>query len=110
MTEYVLKINSDKKNYQKITDILQVTPSSMRSFWELSIDENNTLYTRAIQYFVDLIELNIQELKNIGITVNDISVWFYKPYEGQCNMEFTPDEMKKLSKNNITLCISCWEV
>lgn len=110
MTSYVLTINSDKKNYPKITDALQVTPSSIRSFWELSIDEDNKLYTKAIIYFMDLMEANMQKLKDIGIKKENISVWFYKPYEGQCNMEFTPQEMKRIAKHGITLCISCWEV
>lgn len=109
MTNYVLKINSGKINSEKITDVLKVIPSSVDFFWEFSIDENNKLYTKAIVFFADLIESNMQKLKDIGVNEEDISVWFYKPYEGECNMEFSPKEMERLSFNNITLCISCWE-
>ncbi len=110
MTEYVLKIDSDQKQFSKITSILQVKPSCSDVFWELSIDEKNLLYTKAIIYFINLVENNIEKLKDIGVKNEDITVWFYKPYNGQCNIEFTPKEMLKLSSNNITLCISCWEI
>lgn len=30
-------------------------------------------------------------------------------YDDQCNMEFHPQELKKLSDNEIVLCISCWQ-
>ena len=110
MTNYVLTINSDKENYSKITDALQVIPSNVKSFWEFSIDEENKLYTTAIAYFMDLIESNMKKLNDLGIKKEHISVWFYKPYKEQCNMEFSPQEMKRLADNGIVLCISCWEV
>lgn len=109
MTEYILRINSNNENYSKITDILNVKPSENNSYWEFSIDENDHLYTSAINYFMDLIEDNKNKLNSIGITSESISVWFYKPYSGQCNLEFTPKEMERLSFNSISLCISCWE-
>lgn len=59
---------------------------------------------------MDLIEYNLEKLKSIGIKSENISLWFYKPYEGQCNIEFTPREMNRWSLNNISLCISCWEI
>ncbi len=30
-------------------------------------------------------------------------------YENQCNLEFLPKDLKKLSEFNIALCISCWK-
>ncbi len=30
-------------------------------------------------------------------------------YDEQCNLEFTVSELDKMSKRNISLCISCWE-
>lgn len=110
MTSYVLTINSNHINYPKITDALKVIPSSVKSFWEFSIDIDNQLYTVAIDYFMDLIEANRYKLEDINIKPEDITIWFYKPYKGQCSMEFSPQEMKRLSSNNIALCISCWEI
>jgi len=109
MTEYVLKIEASKDKFSEISRILKVEPSKSKFFWELSIDENNDLYVKAIDYFISIIENKFQELKELDINNDNISVWFYKSYTGQCNIEFSPSEMKKLSQNDITLCISCWE-
>lgn len=109
MVEYILKIEASKDAFPEITAILEVEPSKTQNVWELSIDEDNALFTRAIAYLVSIIESKKAELEGIGVTHDSISVWLYKPYTGQCNMEFNPNEMKLLADNGITLCISCWE-
>ncbi|MCB4234731.1 hypothetical protein LDL59_05385 [Kaistella anthropi] len=110
MTEYILKIEIPENKHEEITEILHISPSNTDFYWELSIGENNSLYTSAIDYFMNLIEINMQKLEAIGIKQENITIWFYKPYEGECSMEFSPKEMERLSFNNITLCISCWEI
>lgn len=110
MTEYVLKIKTNENNYSHLTTILNLEPTRNDGYWEYSINEDNELYTESIDFFLNLIELNLLKLKHCGITSDDITIWFYKPYEGQCNMEFSPQEMKKMADNGITLCISCWEI
>lgn len=104
MTEYVLKINAQKKYYPIITKLLGVEPTNTRNFWELSINENNPLYTIAIDYFIQILEKNKELLNNAKY---DITIWFYSSNK-QINIEFSPIEMKKMAKNNITLCISYW--
>lgn len=99
MTEYVLKIEALENSYDEITKILHTSPSNIDSYWELTIDEDNSLYTQVIDYFMGLIENNMQKLEAIGIIKDKITVWFYKPYEGECNMEFNPKEMERLSFN-----------
>ncbi|WP_347219757.1 hypothetical protein [Chryseobacterium sp.] len=109
MTEYILKIEAYKEFFPQITNILGVEPSKTDYVWELSINENNEVFTKAIAYFISLIEHKHSELEKINITRASISVWLYKVYSGQCNIEFSPDEMRKLSDHDITLCVSCWE-
>lgn len=109
MTEYVLKIEACKDLFHQITDVLGVEPSKTDYAWELSIKENEDVFTKAIPYFVSLIEHKRSELEEIGITGSSVSVWLYKIYAGQCNMEFSPNEMRLLSDHDITLCVSCWE-
>lgn len=48
-----------------------------------------------------------EEIKNLGI--EKIILWFYYEYEGQCNMEFTAEQLKLMGDNDIHFCISCWE-
>jgi len=53
------------------------------------------------------IDGKIDKLNAIGI--NEITMWGLYEYEAQCNMEFTPEQMLIMGKNNIHFCISCWE-
>lgn len=62
-----------------------------------------------ISDFLDLLEGKYQQLAEIGVRREDITVWKYYEYDGQCNMEFHPDETKRLGENGIVLCITCWE-
>ncbi len=55
---------------------------------------------------MDLINFNMQKLKSIRIKEENIMIWFYKPYQDQCNMEFTPQDMKRMADSNVSLCIS----
>ncbi|MDN3693669.1 hypothetical protein QWZ06_15905 [Chryseobacterium tructae] len=88
MTEYALKIKASKELFPQITGILGVEPSTSDYFWELSIKENDNGFTAAIPYFMSLIEHKRNELEKIGVIRTCISVWLYKVYTGQCNMEF----------------------
>jgi hypothetical protein len=57
-----------------------------------------------------LLEGKYQQLADIGVDVEDITIWKYYEYDnGQCNMEFHPKVTKRLGDNGIVLCISCWE-
>ena len=37
-------------------------------------------------------------------------VWIVEYFDGQMNMEYTPDELKKLAQLGLPLCVSCYEV
>lgn len=108
-SEYILRINTDKEKYNILKDLLLVEPTSIKSYWELSINENSNLYIDSINYFLGLIENNIKELNKNGIKNEDISIWYFYEYDDQCNMEFKPLDLKRLGDNGIALCISCWQ-
>jgi hypothetical protein len=61
-----------------------------------------------IQLFLGIFENKYDRLLEIGITIYDISVWMLYEYDEQCNMEFNPNQMKRMGENGITLCISCY--
>ena len=65
-------------------------------------------YRDYISEFIKLLEGKYDALEKIGITRDMISIWYLYEYDQQCNMEFSPETMKKLADNGITLCISCW--
>jgi hypothetical protein len=108
-SSYVLRINSEKELFKKVNEILGVYPTSMSSFWEITIHEDSEPFAHAISYFMNIIESKIPQLNQVGVYSDDITVWYLYEYEGQCNMEFLPNDLSRLGKNGITLCISCWE-
>jgi hypothetical protein len=50
------------------------------------------------------------KLWRIGIRTEDITIWHIYEHDGQCNLEFDPQRMKRLGENGITLCVSCYQV
>lgn len=44
--------------------------------------------------------------KTMGI--EELHLWFYYGYIGQCNMEFNNEQLSIMARNNIKLLISCW--
>ncbi len=104
-----LRINTDPQKYQEISMLLKQVPSSINFGWELSIMEDSHLFQNALDFLLDILNNKIPELEKIGIESRDITLWYLYEYDGQCNLEFRPEELKKLSDLGISLCISCWE-
>lgn len=118
MKYYRLDISSDSKTYPLISEILGVTPlefdttSENYNLWCYGVEENEedeTPYLDFINLFLDILEPKFTELQNIGIQREDITIWKIYVYDMQCAMEFTPQEMKRLGENGITLCIDCFQ-
>jgi len=110
-TFYSLKIDSTGNEIgEKITAILGEKPNVINSSWELerAIVDADT-YTDYIAYFLDLLDGNYDKLFSVGINRNQISIWLLYEYEGQCNLEFLPLNLKRMGENDIVLCVSCWQ-
>lgn len=107
---YILKIDCELQQINNITQIIGKEPSKKDIIWELILTEKDSdLPLDFINIFLNLLENKFDKLLELGIQRNDITIWMLYKYEGQCNMEFTPQDMKRLGENEITLCISCWE-
>mgnify|MGYP001806443121 FL=1 len=63
-----------------------------------------------IQKLVSILENKYEQLNKIGIKRSDISIWYLYAYNGQCNMEFLPEDMLLLGKEGISFCVSCWDI
>lgn len=122
MKYYCLHINCspNKVIYDKITEILGVAPKAFQpsklfpvqtyDSWMYQIVEHDEEPTiDFINVFLDLIEPNLEKLKELGISKNDILIWLNYEYQHQCAMEFHPQEMKRLGEFGIHLNIDCWE-
>lgn len=109
---YSLRINIENvTNGNEISSILDVVESKIdKCYWELEKIENEIdPYIDYIGFFLDLLENKLDALEIIGVKKEDITIWLLYEYDDQCNLEFTPNQMKRIGDNGITFCISCWE-
>lgn len=98
----ILNIEIDKNfNWKYKLDL----EKNVFSYWVL--EEEKDKYFDYINYFLDLLEKKYDNLNKIGINKSDITIWRYYKYFEQCNMEFEPNDMYRLWKNDISLCVSC---
>jgi hypothetical protein len=109
---YELAIWVPEENSHKIDGILGVkTNQGTTPRWILSIEEKEEdEYIPFIDYFLSILEGKYDQLEEIGVTRDNITVWFVYYYDSQCNMEFSPKEMYNLGKEGITFCISCYDI
>lgn len=107
---FSLEILANSEQVDKITQILSVEPNYPQVAWGYKLIVKDNVYINFIDYFLSLLEGKYDELQHIGINKENISFWMIYEYEEQCNMEFTPNDMKKLGDNGITLCISCYNI
>ena len=105
--EYTLRIKSDK--ISELNKVLDAPATSTKYGWEMSVDGDVITFPQATDYFARLLERRWALLSNLGITADDVAIWILYEYEQQCNLEFAPAEMRKLTDIGVTLCISCWE-
>ncbi|MCL1943924.1 MAG: hypothetical protein FWF54_10310 [Candidatus Azobacteroides sp.] len=94
-----------------INNILEVKSNfSPTAGWGLEVKEGESdAEFFFIDYFLSLLRGKYEKLEKIGVTRDSISIWMLYEYEGQCNMEFLPEDMYNLGKEGIVLCVSCWE-
>jgi len=109
---YSLRIDAPQEQYDELDIILGVKSNFTPSIgWGIELvekkDEPENIYF--IDYFLSILKGKYEALEKIGITRDNISVWKLYEYEGQCNMEFSPEDMYNLGKEGIDFCISCWE-
>lgn len=107
---FSLRIESTSEQAPKITDILGVEPNYPRVTWGYKLIVKDDGYTNFIDCFLGILEGKYDRLQDIGVTREEISIWMIYEYEGQCNMEFSPIDMKKLGDSGITFCVSCYEL
>lgn len=106
---YRLLIQCDVEKKNTIDSILGKSNGEPEIGWNFVIEEDSPLYINALNIFTDLISNSITSLKEVGVVEEMITFWYMYEFEQQCNMEFSPDLMKKMGELGIVLCVSCWE-
>lgn len=110
MYQYSLIIDASEDKYEAINEILGIKSNYPEAGWGLQLTEKNgDEHIFFIDNFLSLLNGKYQQLEEIGVARENISVWLFYEYEDQCNMEFSSKDLYSLGKDGITLCISCWE-
>ena len=108
-SSYILKIHTDKQNFNLLNDLFEYTTSSKEGVWEYGLEEDSAGFANALCHLIDLLESKQQQLVQHGFDFDEVSIWYLYEYSGQCNMEFEPQDLKRLGNLGVRLCISCWE-
>jgi hypothetical protein len=110
-TFYSLRIKTDITYREKINIILNKDCNYLDVGWGLEVvQEEEQEYFDFINYFLDLLEDQYIRLEQIGVLREHISIWMIYEYNNQCNFEFIPRDLKRLGENEISLCVSCYEI
>lgn len=93
-----------------VSDILNVTPTDVcDTTWELlTVEQDQEDYQDFINFFLAILDGKYEQLEEIGVMRENINILATYEYNGQCNTEFTPEEMLKLGSNGIALGVTCW--
>lgn len=111
-TFYQMKISTDVEKFEALSCIFENNQGiSTKYGWMLEFTQSdNDPYFDYIDYFTNLIEVKFVEIKKLGISKKDISIWIVFEYFNQFNTEFSPRILNKLAQHNLTLCITAYEV
>lgn len=106
---YSLRIKVSNINLiQQINDILKVK-SSYQDIWIYELEQkDNDSYIDFIWIFTNILDNKVQILESIGISRKSIKIWALYNIEDQVNLEFNSEDMLKLWKEGISLCISVY--
>lgn len=106
---YSLQLNSEESKYDALTSLLGVKPKDKRGWiYEVVVEQKDEPFD-FINSFLNVLEGKYEQLDELGVSRENITIWMIYEYNGQCNMEFEPQDLERLGKNGISLCISCYE-
>ena len=112
-TFYSIQIDTISDNFEKIGSLLNIQRNENKSYWTYEMVHGDTSLDikegTVISHFLNILEGNYSRLLDLGIRGSDITFWITYEYDDQCNMEFHPEDTKRLDENGITLCVSCYQ-
>ena len=111
MYYYSLRISiSNTDQVDQINRILGIKSNYPEVGWGIEvIKKNNYSEFNFADYFLSILIGKESELKDINISIDDISIWVLYEFQDQCNLEFNSTDLKKIGNAGVSLCISCWE-
>ncbi len=109
--KYSLRIDCELQQRKAISDLIGLENNgNYNANWSHEIVESETDNpVDFISFFLSYLNDKDKELLKLGVKTENISIWMLYEYDGQCNLEFLPKDMKRLGEKGISLCVSCWE-
>ncbi|MCB0409184.1 MAG: hypothetical protein KDD29_03135, partial [Flavobacteriales bacterium] len=116
-----IEIKPSWKTYNNITDLLKITHVKYKKSkfdsdeeptdWHYQICENESdPPIDFINYFLNILEPNLINLKLLGIEPKDILFWIVYEYKHQCSLGFNSQELERIGKVGIGLNIDCYDI
>ncbi len=108
---YSLRITSTNEQIPLISDVLGVpVGKNSETGWTYEVIRGDTdSYFDFITRFLEVLKGKFTSLERIGVKRDDISFWAIYEYQEQFNIEYSPQDMKKMANEGITLCVSCYQ-
>jgi hypothetical protein len=106
---FAIRINASSNTFESISEIFNHYPTRTQADWELALEDDSEISPNVFEYLVEVLNSNLPLLATLNITKADISLWYFYEYEGQCNMEFDTQILKRLGDLGVVFCISCWK-
>jgi hypothetical protein len=106
---YSLQIDVPCDKFELVDKILGVK-QNCPPFWTLQFIIDDDYYIPFVDCFLSILKGKYEQLEEIGVKRDNITVWYVYYYDAQCNMEFSPEDMYNLGKEGIALCISCYDI
>jgi len=106
---YSLRIHTPPRNFKKLNELLNVVGVQNHGWTYQIIERENDKAFDFITEFLEILKGKELDLLELGIAPGEIEFWMFYEYEGQCNMEFSPHQMKMIGEKGFSLCISCYE-
>ncbi|KAA0991682.1 hypothetical protein [Dyadobacter aurulentus] len=112
-TFYTLDIDTKPELFEWLEGLLGVKRNPNKNFWahDITYADKRPPMTAptVIGHYLNLLESKYELLKQHGIKSSDITIWMVYEYNNECNMEFHPEDTKRLGDNGIILCVSCYQ-
>ena len=113
--DLIIFLEGSLETYHAVTLILEVTPYKSDkddyTIWTYRVKtSSDDEYFDFINEFLDILENKYDALAALGIKRSNILFWLIYEYYGQCALGFSPQEMKRLGANGISLNVDCHQV
>lgn len=103
---YSLRVNT--KDIKSVEEILGIQSISNDIWIHELIQKEDNEYIDCIDIFSKILIDNLILLEERWIRKEDISIWLLYNFEDQCNLEFSVEQIKKVSELGLWLNISCY--